>query len=78
MAKYWPGPGVARVQVQVQADHARTAEHATVLPPAAVQDVLVRVFFTYVNPAVPVVDEEAFMRSWRARWVVGAGSGSGC
>ena len=68
MAKYWPGPGVARVPVQVQAqarapDPARTAA----LPPAAVQDVLVRVFFTYVNPAVPVVDEEAFMRSWRAR-----------
>ncbi len=63
MAKYWPGPGLARVQV----DHMRAVEQSVALPPVEVQDLLIRVYFTYVNPAVPVIDEESFMLQYNAQ-----------
>ncbi|KAI0697737.1 fungal-specific transcription factor domain-containing protein [Cerioporus squamosus] len=61
MAKYWPGPGVVLVE------HARAIEQSIPLPPIEVQDLLIRVYFTYVNPAVPVIDEESFMLQYNAQ-----------
>ncbi|RPD78524.1 hypothetical protein L226DRAFT_503037 [Lentinus tigrinus ALCF2SS1-7] len=63
MAKYWPGPGVACVQV----DHVRAIEQSIALPPVEVQDLLIRVFFTYVNAAVPVIDEESFILQYNVQ-----------
>nr|VWO96875.1 Fungal_trans domain-containing protein [Ganoderma boninense] len=65
MANIWPGPPsgpggsdyLSRSQA-VQNIH---------LPPVHVQDYLIQVFFTYANPAVPVLDEESFMAQYNAQ-----------
>ncbi|KAI0633886.1 fungal-specific transcription factor domain-containing protein [Trametes polyzona] len=41
-------------------------EYRVRLPPPHIQDRLVQVYFTYVNPAIPVVDEESFMSQFNS------------
>ncbi|OBZ67197.1 Nitrogen assimilation transcription factor nit-4 [Grifola frondosa] len=59
MARFWPGidPG----------DVEQDANTAIALPPVNVQDHLVQVYFTYVNPSYPVVDRESFMAQYNAQ-----------
>ena len=63
MANVWPGPRDSRAhEPEVNA-----VEQSMLMPPIEVQDHLVRVFFTYVNPAVPVLDQESFMEQYNAQ-----------
>ncbi|KAI0351048.1 hypothetical protein OH77DRAFT_1593133 [Trametes cingulata] len=64
MAKYWPGPGPdGRLLVEETGAHVQLAIR---MPPPHVQDRLLEVYFTYINTAVPVVDEESFMAQYKA------------
>ena len=64
MAKFWPGPSpTTRVPTD---DLRRTVEQSIPMPPWEVQDHLLDVFFTYVNPVVPVLDHESFMAQYNA------------
>ncbi|KAI0373611.1 hypothetical protein BV20DRAFT_937410 [Pilatotrama ljubarskyi] len=67
MAKFWPGPGPDG-SLFVEETGARI-EFNIRMPPPHVQDRLIEVYFTYVNTAVPVVDEESFMAQYKAMWV---------
>ncbi|KAI0766865.1 fungal-specific transcription factor domain-containing protein [Trametes elegans] len=64
MAKFWPGPGPdGRLLVnEVNPNMELTVR----LPPEHIQDRLLEVYFTYVNPTIPVVDEETFMAQYKA------------
>ena len=66
MAKLWPGPAPnTRVQLErIGLTHA--VEGSIPMPPIEIQDHLVQVYFTYVNPSVPVLDEESFMVQYNA------------
>ena len=44
----------------------RAVEQSIRMPPVEVQDHLIKVFFTYVNPSVPVLDEESFMSQYNS------------
>ncbi|KAH9894837.1 fungal-specific transcription factor domain-containing protein [Cubamyces lactineus] len=59
MGRVWPGP-VQGGQQFLDSVPARSLETLVRLPPAHVRERLLEVYFAYVNPAVPVVDEEAF------------------
>ncbi|KAI0644458.1 fungal-specific transcription factor domain-containing protein [Trametes meyenii] len=63
MAKFWPGPPVNR---QLLVEEVKNIELTIRLPPTHVQDRLIEVFFTYINPAVPVVDERSFMEQYKS------------
>ena len=66
MAKFWPGPAPnTRVQKD-EVGHMRAVEQSIRMPPVEVQDHLIKVFFTYVNPSVPVLDEESFMSQYNS------------
>ena len=66
MAKFWPGPApTLRVQ-PADIGRIREVEDSIIMPPLEVQDHLVQVYFTYVNPTVPVLDEESFMSQYNA------------
>ena len=68
MAKIWPGPpsGAGRT---VPLSHAQAVQDSIHLPAVHVQDYLIQVFFTYANPAIPVLDEESFMAQYNAQYV---------
>ncbi|KAI0656534.1 fungal-specific transcription factor domain-containing protein [Cubamyces menziesii] len=59
MGRVWPGPVLGGEQF-LDSVPAPSLETLVRLPPAHVREQLLDVYFTYVNPAVPVVDEEAF------------------
>ncbi|KAI0666677.1 fungal-specific transcription factor domain-containing protein [Trametes maxima] len=63
MAKFWPGPPVNR---QLLVEEVKSIELTVRLPPTHVQDRLIEAFFTYINPAIPVVDEASFMEQYRS------------
>ncbi|KAI1791308.1 fungal-specific transcription factor domain-containing protein [Ganoderma leucocontextum] len=66
MAKIWPGPpnGAGR---SIALSHAQAVQDSIHLPPVHVQDYLIQVFFTYANPAIPVLDEDSFMAQYNAQ-----------
>ena len=64
MAKLWPGPAPSNRVQPGEVAHMRAVEQSIPMPPPAVQDHLVQVYFTYVNPSVPVLDEESFMAQY--------------
>lgn len=49
-----------------EADTERSAQD--VLPPRGQQERLLKLYFTYVHPVLPVVHQEAFWRDWEARY----------
>ncbi|CDO77633.1 hypothetical protein BN946_scf184946.g27 [Trametes cinnabarina] len=60
MAKIWPGPDPLRI-----GDAEPSSDSLEIrLPPESEQRRLLDVYFRYVNPAVPVVDEETFMAQY--------------
>ncbi|KAI8994086.1 fungal-specific transcription factor domain-containing protein [Trametes punicea] len=63
MARFWPGPSLGPLLVE-ESDQSRRLEIR--LPPERVQRLLLDVYFKYVNPAVPVVDEESFMTQYES------------
>ncbi len=68
MARFWPGPPNDGRQF---IDESITSIESKIrMPPVHIQDQLVQVYFTYVNPAVPVVDEESFMAQYQAMYVL--------
>ena len=66
MAKLWPGPAPSNRVQPGEVAHMRAVEQSIPMPPWEVQDHLLDVFFTYVNPVVPVLDHESFMGQYNA------------
>ncbi|EMD37552.1 hypothetical protein CERSUDRAFT_114195 [Gelatoporia subvermispora B] len=52
MGKMWPG--VSEIEDPIYVANMQ-------LPPVHVQDRLIQLFFTYINPVLPIIDEESFM-----------------
>ena len=67
MSKFWPGPRGGGALGED--NHIHMVEHTIMMPPPEVQDHLIKVYFTYINPAVPVLDEESFMAQYNAQYV---------
>ncbi|EIW62469.1 uncharacterized protein TRAVEDRAFT_160349 [Trametes versicolor FP-101664 SS1] len=64
MARFWPGP--PNDGRQFIDESIISIENKIRMPAVHIQDRLVQVYFTYINPAVPVVDEESFMAQYQA------------
>ncbi|KAL7281031.1 hypothetical protein ACG7TL_004333 [Trametes sanguinea] len=60
MAKIWPGPH----PLHSAAADPRSSNLEIRLPPEREQRRLLDVYFKYVNPAVPIIDEETFMSQY--------------
>lgn len=68
MARFWPGP--PNDGRQFIDESIISIENKIRMPSVHIQDRLVQVYFTYINPAVPVVDEESFMAQYQAMYVL--------
>lgn len=68
MARFWPGP--PNDGRQFIDESIISIENKIRMPSVHIQDRLVQVYFTYINPAVPVVDEESFMAQYQAMCVL--------
>ncbi|OSC99336.1 hypothetical protein PYCCODRAFT_1373230 [Trametes coccinea BRFM310] len=65
MAKIWPGPH----PLHSAAADPRSSNLEIRLPPEREQRRLLDVYFKYVNPAVPIIDEETFMSQYETMCV---------
>ncbi|TFY63719.1 hypothetical protein EVJ58_g3081 [Rhodofomes roseus] len=68
MAKLWP-PVPAGETEYGQREKSRLSLEASIpMPPPDVRLHLIRIFFTYANTALPVLDEESFMEQYHAEY----------
>ena len=66
MAKLWPRAPSGDTELGQRERKRMEAEASIALPPANVQAHLIALYFTYVNTALPVLDEAAFMEQYNA------------
>ena len=70
MAKLWPHAPSGDTELERRESKRIEAEASITLPPANVQAHLIGLFFTYVNTALPVLDEVVFMEQYNAECVL--------
>lgn len=70
MAKLWPHAPSGDTELSQRERRRMEAESIIALPPANVQAHLIGLYFTYVNTALPVLDETAFMDQYNAECVI--------
>ena len=69
MAKLWPHAPSGGSELGERERRRIEVESSVTLPPANVQAHLINLYFTYVNTALPVLDEAAFMEQYNVECV---------
>lgn len=70
MARLWPHAPSGDTELNQRERRHMEVEASIALPPANVQAHLTGLYFTYVNTALPVLDENAFMEQYNAECVL--------
>ncbi|KAH9910628.1 uncharacterized protein B0H18DRAFT_1067830 [Fomitopsis serialis] len=66
MSKLWPPAPSGETEFSMREKARLRVEESIPVPPVDVQLHLIRLFFTYVNTSLPVLDEETFMEQYNA------------
>jgi len=66
MAKLWPPAPSGETEFSMREKARLRVEESILVPPVDVQLHLIRLFFTYVNPSLPALDEDTFMEQYHA------------